>query len=50
MKGGIQLEAAIDTSTQMKPIGNDRIQRIEGNETIVGNLRNMGLRIFVRFT
>ena len=50
MKGGIQLEAALDTSTQMKSLENHRIQRIEGNETIVGNLRNIGLRRFVRFT
>ena len=49
MKGGIQLETALDTSTQMKSVENHRIQRIEGNQTIVGNLRNTGLRRFVRF-
>ena len=38
MKGGIQLEAAIDTSTQMKSLENHRIQGIERNKTIVGNL------------
>ena len=38
MKGGIQLGAAIDTSTQMKPLESHGIQRIEGNETIVGHL------------